>query len=309
MRIIFFLAIFLNFFLNFSVNSNEIYVVFKVNNKIITNMDIENEYRYLVALRPDLKDVEKKLIIDLAKDSIIREKIKEEEIAKYINLNVENRFINKIIASFYKKMGMENLNEFNNYLSEFNLDLKDIQMKITIEAAWNDLIYNKFAKKIEIDEVEIKENLKKIISKNEEQNIYQISEILFTVDNFSDLQKKYETIEKSILEIGFNKTAVIHSVAETAEFGGKIGWVNEAQINNTIKKEIINLKVGNYSKPITIPGGFIVIKLEDTKKEKININFNEEYKKYVENEKNSQLNQFSEIYFKKLKKNSTISEQ
>ena len=309
MKNFFLLIIFFNFFFNWPVYSNESYVVLKVNNNVITNVDIDNEYRYLIALSPSLQNVNKEAVMKLAKDSIIREKIKEDELMKYYDLNVKNKFIDKIISNFYKKMGMKNINEFKNYLSKYNLNFKDIENKIGIEAAWNDLVYMKFANRIIINELEMKNEIKKNILDRKEQNSYFISEILFTAENYEKLQKKYKSIEKSILEIGFKNTANIHSVSNSAKLGGIVGWISESQLNEIIKKEIINLKIDNYTKPITIPGGFLIIKLNDKKKEEINLNFDEELNKKVNSEKNSQLQNFSEIYFKKIKKNSTISEK
>ena len=309
MKNFFLLIIFFNFFFNWSVYSNESYVVLKVNNNVITNVDIDNEYRYLIALSPDLQNVNKETVMKLAKDSIIREKIKEDELKKHYNLNIKNKFIDKIISNFYKTMGMKNINEFKNYLLKYNLNFKNIEKKIGIEAAWNDLVYMKFGNRIKINELEIKNEIKKNILDHKEQNSYSVSEILFTAENYEKLQKKYKSIEKSILEIGFKNTANIHSVSDTAKLGGKVGWISDSQLNETIKKEILNLKIGEYTKPVTIPGGFLIVKLNDIKKEEINLNFNEEFNKKINSERNSQLQNFSEIYFKKIKKNSTISEK
>ena len=129
MKFIFFLSIILNILISTLVSSNEIYVVTKVNNKIITNQDISNEYRYLIALSPSLQDIDKKKVMKLAKNSLIKEIIKEDEIIKYFDLSVENRMMNKIVSNFYKQMGMSNENEFIKYLSEYNLDFKDIKKK------------------------------------------------------------------------------------------------------------------------------------------------------------------------------------
>tara|TARA_Y100000590_G_scaffold1666_1_gene2117 strand:- start:2484 stop:3413 length:930 start_codon:yes stop_codon:yes gene_type:complete len=308
MKKIFSLLILFNFFFNCPAYSNEIYVVLKVNNKVITNVDIDNEYRYLIALSPSLQDVAKETVMKLAKDSIIREKIKENELYNFYDLSVKNKFIDRIIANFYKNMGMKNISEFKNYLLKYNLNFEEIEMKISIEAAWNDLIYKKFANSIEINELELKKEIKKNIQDRKRQNSYLISEILFTADDYDKLQAKYKEIEKSILEIGFNNTANIHSVSETGKLGGKVGWISESQLNETIKKEVKNIKIGDHTKAITIPGGFLIIKLNDKKTEIINLDYDEEFKKRIENERNSQLKNFSEIYFKKIKKNSTISE-
>ena len=309
MKNFFLIVIFFNFFFNWPVYSNESYVVLIVNNNVITNVDIDNEYRYLIALSPDLQNVNKETVMKLAKDSIIREKIKEDELIKHYNLNIKNKFIDKIISNFYKTMGMKNINEFKNYLLKYNLIFEDIEKKIGIEAVWNDFIYVKFANRIKINKIKMKNEIKKNILNRKEQNSYFISEILFSAENYEELQKKYQSIEKSILEIGFKNTANIHSVSNSAKLGGIVGWISESQLNDIIKMEIINLKIDNYTKPITIPGGFLIIKLNDKKKEKINLNFDEEFNKKFNSERNSQLQNFSEIYFKKIKKNSTISEK
>ena len=189
------------------------------------------------------------------------------------------------------------------------MNFKFVKKKINIEAAWNDLVYQKFGNRIEINEQKIKNKINKFILNRSTQNIYLISEILFTAENYKDLEKKYEIINKSIPEIGFHNTANIYSISNSAKLGGKIGWVNESQLSEVIKKEIINLNINEHTKPITLPGGFLIIKLNDKKIEEIKINFDQEFNKQISNEKDSQLQQFSEIYFKKIKKNSTISEK
>ena len=140
MKYFFFLIIFFNFFYGNCIYSFESYVVLKVNNKIITNIDIDNEYRYLIALNTNLQNIDKKKVMNIAKNSILREKIKEDELLKYFDLNIENKFINSILTNFYQKLGMKNEKEFKNYLSKYNLSFDEIKRKIQIETAWNDLV-------------------------------------------------------------------------------------------------------------------------------------------------------------------------
>ena len=309
MKYFFFLIIFFNLFCSNYIYAFESYVVLKVNNKIITNVDIDNEYRYLIALNTDLQNIDKKKVMNIAKDSIIREKIKEDELLKYFDLNIENKYIDRIINNFYKKLGMKNEKEFINYLLKYNLSFKEIKKKIGIEAAWNDLIYKKFSKQIEIDKSKIKNEINKFISSNKEQTLYLISEILFNAENYEEVENRYKLIEKSISEVGFKNTANLYSVSDSAKLGGQVGWINESQISSVIKKDILKLKVGKYTKPITIPGGFLIIYLDDEKKQSTNLSFDEEFKKQVAYEQNIQLEQYSKIYFKKIKKNSTLSEK
>ena len=309
MRYFFFLIIFFNFFCSNYIYSFESYVVLKINNKIITNVDINNEYRYLIALNTDLQNIDKKKVMNIAKDSIIREKIKEDELLKYYDLNIKNKYIDSILANFYKKLGMKNEKEFKSYLSKYNLSFDEIKKKIEIEAAWNDLIYSKYVSKVKIDKIKIKNKINDLLSKNKEQNVYLISEIMFNPESFEEIQKKYKLIEKSISEVGFKNTANLYSVSDSAKLGGQVGWVNETQLSEIIKKEISKLKIGEYTKPITIPGGFLIIHLDDKKTHNIYLNFDEEFEKQIAYEKNTKLEQYSKIYFKKIKKNSIISEK
>ena len=308
MKIFFFIILICNIFLGKAIYSAESYVVLKVNNNIITNIDIDNEFRYLMALNKDLKNIDKKRIRKLAKDSIIREKIKETELMNYFDLNQENKYIDRIMKNFYIKLGLKNKTDFINYLESYKLSYKDVKMKISIEAAWNDLIYKKYSNNIIINEEEIKKNIKKLINNNNKQYVYSLSEILFTSDKSENVENTYQLIKKSISEIGFKNTANIYSESDSSKHGGKIGWINEGQLSELIKKEIIKLKIDEHTRPITVPGGQIILYLNDKKQQEIKLNFEEEFKKQILFEKNKQLNQFSKIYFNKIKKNSTISE-
>ena len=280
----------------------------KVNDAIITNVDIENEYKYLIALNKDLKNLEKERIFKLAKNSIIREKIKEQEISKYFDLSIENKFLDKIIKDFYNKLGFNKEVEFKNYLLNYNLSYKDVRKKISIEAAWNDLVYNKYSTKIEINEIKIKNKINDIISKNKKLNVYLLSEILFNISSSENINSKYKKISESISEIGFKNTANIYSIADSAKLGGQIGWVKENQLSKNIKKEIIKIKINEHTNPIVIPGGFLILNIDNKKIQEENLNFDEEFKKQISYEKNMQLDKFSKIYFSKIKKNSQINE-
>ena len=101
MKKFFLLVIFFNFFYNCCAYSIESYVVLKINNKIVTNVDIDNEYRYLIALSSELQNVGKETVMELAKNSIIREKIKQEELMKHYDLSVKNKFVDEIISDFF----------------------------------------------------------------------------------------------------------------------------------------------------------------------------------------------------------------
>ena len=276
----------------------------KVNNEIITNININEEYRYLIALNTDLKSLKKEEIFNLAKNSFLREKIKENELKKYFELNQSSKYIDQTIKNLYSSLNISSEIEFKKYLSVHNLTIEDVKKKLEIEVLWNELIYTKFHKQIDIDE----EKIKKKINANKIQKNYLLSEIFFSGKNKEKINEKYNLIKKSISEIGFKNTANIYSLTESAKIGGSIGWVGENQLAKKVVNEINELQIGEFTKPINIPGGVVILKLDKKEDKKISLDFDSEFKKLIEYEKNRQLNQFSTVYFNKLKFNTKIEQ-
>mgnify|MGYP001267845294 CR=1 FL=1 len=295
------------FILSINASAVENKIVYKVNNEIITSLDIENEIKYLKILNPKISDLDKKTILEIGKNSIIREKIKKIEIINNTkNLNIDKEYLNKLIESIYLRINLKSNQEFENYLLINNLNIQFINKKISIEALWNNLIFSKFSSKLKIN----KEDLKKEImtSKKKVAKSYDLLEILFDISTVNELDSKYQIIKKDIEAKGFSNAASIHSISDTGKIGGKLGWIDENAINKKIKKEINLLNDGDYSKPIIIPGGALILKLNKTKETKIQLNLDKELEKIIENERNRQLNQFSKLYYNKIKKDIVIDE-
>jgi len=285
----------------YTVENNSIFILAKVNNSIITNIDIIKEAKYLRALNPDLKKMNSNEIIKVAKNSMIREKIKENEILKYLELNLNNPSVSSAIRNLYGRLGLNSESEFKNYLSEFDLALKYVKKKINIETNWNKLVYLKYNNLVEIDEKKIKKQAKKNISNNK-QNLYLASEILFNDITKTRISEKHKLILQSITDIGFKNTAIKFSISDTKKFGGEIGWIEENQVSTVFKNILSNLEIGQFSEPINVPGGKLILMLNDKKIENIDLNYENEIKKLTLFEKDRKLNQFSYIYFNKIMK-------
>ena len=133
-----------------------------------------------------------------------------------------------------------------------------------------------------------------------------LSEIVFNVDNKTEFEDKYKKILLDIEELGFKKTALIHSNSDTASNGGLIGWIKEDNLNQNVKKIISSLKSGQFSKPIRTSSGFIMLKIEEEKEYISKLNLNDKVKEVVRFKMNDQLDQFSNMYFNKIKKNLII---
>tara|TARA_B100001059_G_scaffold228257_1_gene259096 strand:+ start:213 stop:1178 length:966 start_codon:yes stop_codon:yes gene_type:complete len=301
---LFFIYIFL-IFNPINAISIENKIEFKVNNEIITSIDIIKELNFLAALNPKILELDKNQIFEISKNSIIKEKIKTLEILKFKNkIMIDDNYLSKLVRESYMKINLNSENEFLDYLSKYNLDLKDFKKKITIEALWNQLIYSKFKSKVNIDIDKIKSEV--VNNKNNKVTLFNLSEIIFNIDQNQTLEKKFEQIKNDIDLNGFENAAVIHSISDTGSTGGKLGWINQNSINQKLNEKIKNLNVGEFTKPIVIPGGFLIIKLEDLKEEDKQIDLEEEIKKLISFKTNQQLNQFSNIYYNKIKRDIKI---
>ena len=246
----------------------ETYIELKVNDEIITNIDIDTEIRYLVALNNQLKNTDKKVLNKLAKESIIREKIKKNEIIKYYKLNIELEYLDAIVKNYYERLNIKNLDGFISYLDQYDLELDIVRSKIELEVLWNRLIGRKYRDQINVNEKILKQKIEKFVENNKSSNEYQLYEIIFQSTGEGDLDSKISLIQKDIYEQGFENAANIHSISDSSKFGGDIGWVDEKQLSKEILLGIKKLKVDEVSKPIKIANGFLILKIKN-KKQKI----------------------------------------
>jgi len=284
-------------------------IVVSIDNKVITNFDIQKEINYLLALNPSLNNLPKKQIYEIAKESLVREEIKEKEILKYYNINYKDPELSLLIENIYNRLNIANENEFNKYLSNFDLSIEMISAKLAIEKAWNRLIFEKFNKFINLDELRLKKELEKNLSQPQTQNRYLISEILFQSKDDKEYQEILRNIKKTIKENSFETAASIYSISDSSKNGGEIGWVNKNEISDTIYNVLNKLSIGQFTQPIKIASGFLIIYLNDIKKEEQEFNVDEELKKMIISEKNRQFNEFSIIHFKKIEQQIFINEK
>ncbi len=298
---------FIIFFNNSISNSFENKIVLKINNQIVTSFDLVNEIKYLDALNPGIKNLNKDEQIRFSKKSIIKEKIKKNEILKtFDNPTVPKQILENLLKRIYLTIGIKNLNDFKKYLISKDVEYKYVVKKIENEALWNELIYLKFKNKLRVNEASLREKINKNI--NNGSKSYLLSEIVFETHKNENVENKYEKIKQTILEKGFSNAALKYSISETAKMNGVLDWIDENSLNENVKKILALKKRNEYTEPITVPGGFLILKINDIKVRKLEINIEQELKKLINETKNYQLNKFSVLHFNKIKNNSEINE-
>ena len=304
-KIKFLFVLFLLIFISYKLDA-KIYIKYKVGDQIITNFDIENEIKNLIFFRPNLKKLSEDELNKIAKNTLIREIIKNTEIKKAFNninsVDLEKKVKQRLFA--YKKV--KNEDELIQILKKDNINYKEIVEKVKYETLWNELIFQKFNKSVKIDKDYLSKQLKAKIYKNRKFE-YNLSEILFEVDNNENVIKKNDEILNSIKKYGFKASASKYSISNSASIGGNIGWVKETVLSDKIVNKLDKLNIDEITKPIKYPNGFLILMINDKKEIKKEINFDEELNEFIKFEKNKQLNQFSQLYYKRLKQNTNIN--
>ena len=280
-------------------------ILFKIDNEIVTSLDLLNEVNYLSMVNKRFNTLEKKTIFEISKNSIIKEKIKSIELSKYFDeLNIENKYYDILLNNFLTKLNLNSKNELKKLVNDYNLPFEIIEKKLKVEFFWNQLILSKFSKDVKINEDEIKNK----ITQNSYQKEYLISEILFNLEKNEKISEKFKKIKKEIELNGFGNAALIYSISSSSDNNGKLGWIKDNSLSKKIKKEIQKISLGSFTNPIVVPGGFLILMIVEERQTKIETNLEQELKSITNEIANKQLNQFSNIYLNKIKKEIQINE-
>ena len=280
-------------------------ILFKVNNQIITSLDILEEANYLTVLNSELKNAEKNSIYEISKKSLIRHKIKELEIIdKLNNYELDDNTLNNLLLNQFKKLGIKSFPELEEFFKIKKINKKHVLNRIKIQILWNEFIFAKYSARVKIN----KQNIKNELENKKNLNEYLLSEILFNLEVNEDLNEKFNLIQNTILKKGFSEAALIFSLSNTSDNGGNLGWIKETSLNKKIREQIENLEIGKNTKPIIIPGGYLIIKISDKRSAEIDIDLDKEIKQISKKINNEQLNQFSTMYFNKIKKDVEVNE-
>jgi len=305
-KVIIFILIYFSV-INFSYSKINFKIIMKINSEIITSYDLEKEINYLIALNPQLKNIDKDDLNKIAKRSIVKEVIRKNEILRYKKLDLQNSQITNVLNNLIKNLNFSDENEFNNYLKNYDISINDLKKKIEIENEWKNMIFSKYNKSVNINKEAL---IKKIenLSKNNVLLEYNLSEIVFDLKNNISLKEQAEIIEKSILENGFEISANLFSTSDSSKVGGKIGWIAKNDLSKIINDKLDDLEKGSHTSSIKIGNNYLVLKINDIRKLNYKIDKKVELNRMIMIETTKQLDKFSNIFYNKIKLNAKISE-
>jgi len=285
--------------------STENKIILKINNDIITTIDVLNEIKSLKFFYKNLNQLNNDDIYKIAIESISKYKIKKDEINRnFSDIKFENEnYLNQLIEKTYRDLGFQNLKNFEDEMMKNKISFERFKEKLKTDIIWNQIIYTKYFDKLVIDEKKLK---KQIDNSNKIVNSLNLREIVYEVTELESIETKYNLIQKDIKEFGFESAAAKHSISNSSNQGGNLGWIDENAISNEILIQLKKTPVKSITSPIRIASGFLILQKFDEKEVQKQINIEEELKNLIDYEKNQQLNNYSNLYYNKIKKNVKI---
>ena len=273
--------------------------------KAITYSDIINEIKIILILNNESFSKDKRNLLEsTAVKTAIQKNIKQIEIEKFSNLNFSNTDVDaelKRLATLTNR----SLDDLKKAFYTNGIDIMLVRSRIETELLWNSLIFKIYKNSLTIDENEINEQL--AISKNKKNvSEFLLSEIIFNLVEKDNFELEAKKIKEKIKSEGFEQVAMSLSIAETAENGGKLGWVSETVMAENFKSNIINTRIGETTKPILLPNGVLIFKVNDKRIKKNEIDLEAIKNELVNIEKNKLLKMYSLSHYDKIRRSIAI---
>ena len=282
-------------------------IVLTVGNLPITLYDLKQEVKLLSILNPGkLENQSIEDLQSLAIESLTIKKIKEQEIKKNQLDNTEDEeFIEYEISRILKSLNMDKP-ALERVFAENQLEIADLKNHILIEIKWNRLVYAIYKNKIKIDEESVNKKVEEYSMEKNSYDEYFLSEIIVPVSDSQNPNEVYQKVKSRLLSEKFENVAREISISQTRDAGGEVGWVSEKTIAEIVIKKIEDLNVGEITNPILIPEGIMIIKLNNKREIKNEINKDQLKRKIILNERDKILTTYSKMYLNKLKSNTMI---
>ncbi len=274
-------------------------IIAKIGNKIITNYDLINEINTILALSNEVANQENlKSLQSIALSSLKKKLVKEIEIERLNVKDFNKSDLNNYIKSLERDLKLNNLS-LKDHFQKYNANYDVFTESVKINLKWNTLIYSIYQKELYVDEAIIETNLAQEINKNKKIDEYNLSEIV--IENYN--QEKIETIQLSIKNKGFEKTASLFSSSVTSSKGGLIGWISSKSISKSYRNEINKLNIGEISNPILNNNILVIIKLNNKRTlNKSNLDLERMKVSVINKKKEEMLRTFSNSHYLDLEK-------
>lgn len=298
-----FFVIILTLFYNFEVYAQNIKIIVKVENELITSYDIKN--KIISTLILNNKEITQKNIDNLKKislDILIQNRLKKIELKK---TNLKKPVMQ--IDSYLNSISSNNVENLKKLFQANNLDFENFENELETEFKWKNFIYNIYSKSIVINEEDVAGEIKKITSDKKKLKRFNLSEIEIFINENVNYNEVVDQIKNEILNNGFESAVNKFSISETSTNNGKLGWINSSSLSKDIFEIVNKMKVGETTKPLKKQDRVIFLKLNDKKISNYSdINIEELKIELINKKKEELFTLYSNSYLSKLRNSKII---
>lgn len=243
-------------------------IVAKVNNKVITSIDVKNRISLLTAGDEEAK--KQKNITQALASQVLADLIREYlqlEYAHENNIKVTDAELDAAFKSIAQKNGL-GVKGFEEFLAKNKVSRKSLDEKLEAQIAWNKLVGSKFGKTIQVTADEVNKEYTSINSQIEKAKKTPVevflSEILIGTKNRSKADAN--NLAKQIIKdynngTQFSELAFKYSDSKSKENGGTLGWVSIGQMKDSIRKKIEAAKPQSILPPFEDNKNIVLLKV------------------------------------------------
>ena len=285
--IFFFLIFFLNGILNAKIENK---IIVKVGNEVITSFEIKNKIlRTLILNNSNINQENIDKLKEQGLDNLINIKLKENELKK-TNVEIDTNRINEYLS----KISSNDIAKLKNLFIQNNVSFELFIDELKTEFRWQKFIYQKYSKKIEVNENSLNDEIETLLKDQLEVKEVNLSEIQLLNNQNINNKKFIQNIFDEIKQNGFENTALKFSVSSSSSEKGSLGWINIKTLSKSIYDLVSNMSPGDISEPIIQSNNILLIKLNKERKvSRTDLDKDEMKKKLIKQKENELFNLYS----------------
>ena len=285
--IFFFLIFFLNGILNAKIENK---IIVKVGNEVITSFEIKNKIlRTLILNNSNINQENIDKLKEQVLDNLINIKLKENELKK-TNVEIDTNRINEYLS----KISSNDIAKLKNLFIQNNVSFELFIDELKTEFKWQKFIYQKYSKKIEVNENSLNDEIETLLKDQLEVKEVNLSEIQLLNNQNINNKKFIQNIFDEIKQNGFENTALKFSVSSSSSEKGSLGWVNIKTLSKSIYDLVSNMRPGDISEPIIQSNNILLIKLNKERKvSRTDLDKDEMKKRLIKQKENELFNLYS----------------
>ncbi|RNF33134.1 peptidylprolyl isomerase [Paracoccus methylarcula] len=232
--------------------------VLYINDKAITRYEVDQRQRFMRLL--GAPDIDAKG----AEDALVQDRLRMFA-AEQMGIETTEEGLQAGLDEFAGRANM-NSAEFTAALERAGVEYQVFRDFIRAGVAWRGVIRQRFLPQINVSDAEIDQALKRQIE-TPIVNRVLLSELIIPAPEGreDEAMRLANSISGSNPnEAQFAEAAGRYSASDSAKAGGRLNWVNIDNLPPSLRPVILNLRPGQTTQPLQVPGAVVLFRLRDS---------------------------------------------